>query len=390
MLMIPTISPSAARLRVLHVTPPFHNKQAEEWIAGITRHMNSKRFQFDFTRTPGHETAYDAELVSRGSRLIPLPSAHQRAAFLRALRRAMIDNGPYDIVHAHAFAFSGLVQLQAMRAGISVRITQAHGDRRKDQRDAKLRGTLYGWLMRRLIQSCSTAGLVSDIVSASALFGQYWWFKGKWQMMPPGIDAEIFAQPLDQTLRQSFGLTAQTKIIGHVGSFHIERNHDLLISIFERLARHEPAAVLLLIGDGPMRPAIEQRVRASKISPRVIFAGERDDIAECLKIMDLFMYPSLHETSGQRFIEAQAAGLPCLISDAVPEDMDVVKGSIMRLALEEGIDPWVEKARLLLKAPRPHAGLALETIKASEYTLASNADHLAHLYERLYAERLGA
>lgn len=380
---------SASRLRVLQVAFTMHARGTETWLMNVWRGMDKSRFQFDFLTFEGEEGVYDSEIVMLGGRLIPIPHVSRRYAFLRQLRKAMIENGPYDIVHAHPFTLSGLVMLQAARAGIPVRITHSHTDRRKLQRDKRVSRRLYGWMSRRLIKGLSTAGLAASMDAASSLFGDQWWFDPRWQVMHCGVDLNPFQEAPSKALQAEWGLTDKSRIIGHVGAFHIEKNHEFLIRVFERLATSDPALVLLLVGDGPLRPEIQRMVRERKLEKRVIFAGERHDVAACLRLMDIFVFPSLYEGLGLALIEAQAAGLPCLISSAVPAEAEVVQGSIMRLALEDGIDPWVEKIRLLIDAPKPHPYHALETVEQSDFNIAYNISALSNLYERLYAERLG-
>lgn len=369
----------------------MRRQETERWLAALWRGMDKERFQFDFISMGGQDGSCDGDILAHGGRFISVGAPDHRARFLRQLRRVMVDHGPYDIVHTHAFSLSGLIQLQALRARIPVRLTHAHQDRRKETRNKKTGARLYGWVSRRLVKSCSTAGLAENMEAASSLFGHRWWFDSRWQLMPCGMDLAPYEQPVKAELRTALGLTSQSKIIGHAGSFHIERNHDFLLRVFDQVARRDPAAVLLLIGDGPLRPALEEKVRAGALRNRIIFVNpDAGALAEYLKIMDVFVYPALHESDGKIVVAAQAAGLPCLISTAVPEETDVVKGSVMRAPLEEGLDPWVDNTQLLLSAPRPHAGMALETIKTSDYTITANVTRLANLYEQLYAETLGA
>lgn len=388
-MLMPSQSPSAARLKVLHVAFTMHARGTETWLMNVWRRIDKSRFHFDFLTFEHEEGVYDREIKALGGNLIPVPHVSRRGAFLRRLRKVMVENGPYDIIHAHPFTLSGLVLLQAARAGIPVRITHAHTNRRKVQRDQRWSRRFYGWLSRRLIKGLSTGGLAASMDAATSLFGDQWWFDPRWQVMHCGVDLRPFENPVNPVLRAEFGLTGKSKVIGHVGAFRIEKNHDFIIHVFEQIAAGDPAAVLLLVGDGPLRPDIERLVASKKLERRVIFAGERQDVADCLRLMDLFIFPSLYEGLGLALIEAQAAGLPCLISEAIPQEAEIASGSIMRLSLYEGIDPWIEKARLLLSAPKPHAAQALEAVQQSDFNIDYNVARLTNFYERLYVERLG-
>lgn len=355
----------------------------------VWRGIDRSRFQFDFLTIEGVEGAHDAEIQKLGGRLIPVPSPANKGKFLRALRKAIKENGPYDIIHSHPFTLCGLIQLQAARAGIPVRVTHAHTDRRKAQRDKRWTRRFYGWFSRRLIKTFSTAGLATSMSAATSLYGDQWWFDPRWQVMPCGIDLTPYEEPSSKHAREEFGLPAQSKIIGHVGAFEIEKNHDLILRVFEELARSDPKLILMLVGDGPLRPIMEDRVRAGGLEKRVIFTGVRHDVPDLLRSMDAFIFPSLYEGLGMALIEAQAAGLPCLVSDELPQEVDIAKGSIMRASLDDDLDVWVNKLKLLLDAPKPHAGMALETLKDSEFNVRVNIERLSRLYEQLYVERIG-
>ncbi len=367
----------------------MHARGTESWLMHIWRGVDKSRYQFDFLTIEGETGLYDDEIKKLGGRLLPVPSPAKKGKFLRAIRKAMKENGPYDIIHAHPFTLCGLIQLQAARAGIPVRLTHAHTDRRKEQRDKRWSRRIYGWASRRLIKTFSTAGLATSMAAATSLYGDHWWFDPRWQVMPCGIDLKPYEEAVEHNVRAEFGLTPQSKIIGHVGAFEIEKNHEFIVRAFADLARSDPKAVLMLVGDGPLRDTIEEQVRTLKLEKRVIFTGVRTDVPTLLRAMDLFIFPSLYEGLGMAMIEAQAAGLPCLVSDDLPQEADVVKGSVMRVSLEDDLDMWVDKMRLLLEAPKPHAGFALDTLRLSEYNVADNIERLSRLYEQLYVERVG-
>ncbi len=387
-MLIDSEQTSARRLRILQVAPGMRSDGVSRWLMQVWRGVDKSRYQFDFITTEGAPGAYDEEIKTLGGRLVPLPPPSKRRKFLKALRKALRENGPYDIVHSHAFSLSGPILYVAASENVAVRLTHAHTDRRKAQRDKSKKGRAYGWLSRQLIRIFSTAGLASSMQAAGDMFGDRWWFDPKWQIMPCGIDLRPYNDPQTKNLRAALGIPAQAKVVGHAGDFSIEKNHEFLLRVFSDYARGEPKALLLLMGEGPLRGNIEEMVRALGLEQRVVYAPEDSDIPSLMRSMDVFVYPALHDGLGMMLIEAQAAGLPCLIAEAMPQDIDAVKGSVMRLSDEASPDIWAEKIKLLIDAPRPHVGLALETLKDTEFNIAENVRRLTRLYEQLYTERM--
>ena len=123
-----------------------------------------------------------------------------------------------------------------------------------------------------------------------------------------------------KVLRKKLGV-ADEFVVGHVGRFMYQKNHDFLIDIFAEAHRKIPQMVLLLIGDGPLREGIEEKVRGLNLIENVRFLGVRDDVQDLYNAMDLFILPSHYEGLGMVGVEAQANGLNVLASTAVPDEM---------------------------------------------------------------------
>ncbi|MDZ7543125.1 glycosyltransferase, partial [Clostridium perfringens] len=115
-------------------------------------------------------------------------------------------------------------------------------------------------------------------------------------------------------LRRSLGFPVEDVLVGHIGRFNPPKNHRFLLQVFREFLRQQPSAKLILAGDGPLRPESEAWVKEQGIEESVYFLGVREDVPDILRAMDMFLFPSLYEGFGLSIMEAQAAGLPCMIS----------------------------------------------------------------------------
>lgn len=144
-----------------------------------------------------------------------------------------------------------------------------------------------------------------------------------------------------EAIREQVGLAKDDFVVGHVGRYHIQKNHDLIVDIFENIIRLKPNAKLLLIGKGELKETIKQKISSKGLEDKVILLEERKDIPELMCAMDVFLFPSRWEGFGNVLIEAQSMGLKCIISDKVPKDV-VLSNLVVRRNLSDSIDEWTE------------------------------------------------
>ena len=171
-------------------------------------------------------------------------------------------------------------------------------------------------------------------------------------------------------------------MVGHVGRFHAVKNHTFLLDIFFEVKHQKENAVLLLVGDGALRPAAEEKAAALGISDSVMFMGIRPDVPELMQAMDCFAFPSLYEGIPVTLIEAQAAGLPCVISEGVPEECaktDLVR----RVPISAGARKW---ASALLKAREISQQNTAEQLVQAGYDIEANAQWLQNYYIKHWKE----
>jgi glycosyltransferase involved in cell wall biosynthesis len=169
-----------------------------------------------------------------------------------------------------------------------------------------------------------------------------------------------------------------------VGSFRPPKNHAFLLDIAAEVVKRRPEVRFLLVGEGPLRPAMEAKAHNLGIEKNVIFAGVRADVPRLmLGAMDAFIFPSLWEGLPLVVVEAQAAGLRCVVSEWVPAEATVLPEGVERLALSGGQGQWV----LALLQALEHGGLdrvlSTDSVASSSFSIARSVEALEEAYSDL-------
>ena len=372
---------SEAPIRVLHIVGGMVRGGIETWLMHVLRHRDPARYRMDFVVHTTEACPYDEELRSLGSRIHPCLSPARPWDYARNFRRLLAEHGPFDIVHSHVHQFNGFTLRAARQARVPVRICHSHVDTMPEDAAPGLARRLYIGTMRGLIWKNATHGLAASRLAAQALFGPDWAGDPRFRVLYYGIDLRPFRAAPDPAARADFGLPAEAFVLGHTGRFDEQKNHRFLLEIARETMAAEPRTRLLLIGAGALRPAIEQRAAALGIADRVIFAGLRSDVPRVLKgAVDVFVLPSLCEGLALALLEAQSAGLPCVIADTIPDEADAVPPLITRLPLTAPASEWAAKI-LATKDRAPMAGnAALATMEASHFDIRRSSAELMKVY----------
>lgn len=331
-------------IRILHVVGGMERGGVETWLMHILRNIDRNRFQMDFLVHTSRPCAYDNEIRSLGSRIIPCLYPQRPLQYAYHFKQILHQYGPYDVVHSHVHYFSGYVLRIARQAGISVCIAHSHNDATAIEKKAKLHRRIYFALTKHWINRYASLGLACSRQAATHLFGSSWATNSQRQILYFGIDLAPFQEQIDPAIvRAEYGIPPNSFVIGHAGRFVTQKNHKFLLEVAKAVFQREPNAYLLLLGEGALRPDIEHDVTSQGLTDRVIFAGSRPDVHRIMKgAMDVFLFPSLFEGLGLVLVEAQAAGVPCIVSDVVPEEADIIKPMVQRLSLSQPISAWAE------------------------------------------------
>ena len=371
-------------IRILHVLGGMDRGGVETWLMHVLRNIDRQQFQFDFLTHTTKPCAYDDEVRARGSRILPCPQPARPWRYARQFRRILKEYGPYDVVHSHVHHYSGFVLHLARQCGVPSRIAHSHND--KSPVDSKAGGVrkVYLRVMEHLIRRNATLGLACSRKAAQSLYGPDWEMDPRWQVLYYGIDLAPFKAPVDDVrIRAELDFPREAFVVGHVGRFSRQKNHAFLLEVLAALVQAYPQTRALLVGDGPLRRAMEDKAKSLGIERQVVFAGLRSDIPRLMRsAMDLFVLPSLYEGLGLVLIEAQAAGLPCVVAEGVPNEADVVPELIARVSLAESAEAWAQRILAARASPRGPQSEALARVERSSFRIEKSMATLCRIYGR--------
>lgn len=369
-------------LRILQVVGGMNRGGVETWMMHILRNLDRDRYRLDFLVHTTSPCAYDEEARRLGAAIVPCLHPSRPHVYARNFRRLLRAHGPYDVVHSHVHHFSGFVLRLAWREGVRVRIAHSHSDTSRIQAEASPIRAMYLSLTKHWIRRYATHGLAVSREAAAALFGAAWRKEARYRLLFCGIDLAPFQAKVDpMAVRDDLAVPRDAFVIGHVGRFVSVKNHAFLIEIVAELVKTVPHVHLLLIGDGELLPAIEQQAARAGLARRVTFAGGRSEVPRLMRAMDVFAFPSHFEGLPLALAEAQAAGVPCIASDAITEEVNLIPQLIQRLSLAQSASVWAEAIKAMRATATDHFRAdAWRKLERSRLDIRTSVEELENCY----------
>ena len=240
----------------------------------------------------------------------------------------------YDIVHLHAPYIAFLCMPVAAKYGISHRIVHSHATVYAESKGKAVRNRMLWSISQKYI---------TDRIGCSQAAGAFLFGKKDYTVLKNAICCDEYAY--NETARNEIRTQYQAKdklVIGNVGRFSQQKNQMYLVDIFSEIRRIHKDSVLWLVGDGELRPQIEEKIKQLGLINSVKIFGMVDNTGELYQAMDVMVMPSLFEGLPMTGVEAQACGLPCVFSDTITREVDVMGSPF--LSLEESKAEWAKTA----------------------------------------------
>lgn len=325
-------------IRVLQIIGLACGGGVESAIMNYYRHIDKSKVQFDFVVHKNPYKAFVNEAISMGANVYEVtPYTENIFKFTHEIYRICKDRH-YAIVHSNMNSLSFFPLFAAYLAGSKVRILHNHTT---DNPAEGLRTTLKRFL-RPFARLFANRYFACSNKAAEWMYGKTELKSGNVTIINNAIDLKRFAfnSVKREQLRKQFAME-DNFIIGHVGRFVQTKNHIFLVDIFAEVLKSITNAKLLLIGDGPLKKQVEDKIDKLGLKDKVIFTGVRSDVAELYNAMDVFVLPSLYEGLPVVGVEVQANGLPFICSSNVTKEI-LITDRVELMDLSSGKKAWKE------------------------------------------------
>ena len=369
-------------IRILHSVSNLDRGGVETMLMNYYRHIDRSQIQFDFLCNKTKPGAYDQEALSLGARIFHSPGLHplRYPEYIRFFKHLVSEYPEYRIIEVHNGALGVYALNSAKRAGIPVRIYHAHGQ--GINLDYKI---ALKWCCKKLLRFNMNYRFTCGLIAGEYYFGRDVMDRGAYEFIHNAIEVDRFRFNADtrQSMRAEYHLSDK-HVIGHVGRFMYQKNHQFLIRVFAAIAQRDPKAVLVLLGDGELQDKVRNQVHSLGIADRIMMMGNVPHADRWYQAFDLFVLPSHWEGLPVVGVEAQAAGLPCLFSDTVTPEIKLTDKAVF-LNLTSSPESWADEALRLLS--HPHDRGDMQSVLAEKgYDIAVEARKLEALYHKIYSE----
>lgn len=308
-------------IRVLHVIGAMNRGGAETMIMNLYRKIDKDKIQFDFMVHTNKKCAYDDEIRSLGGKIYHIPkfNGSNYITYITVWSDFFDKHTEHSIVHGHIGSSAAIYLAIANKYG---KFTIAHSHNTKST-EKSIKTKLWE------LNSFPTRFIADYFFGCGQKagedrFGKKITCSDRFHVLNNAIDSKLFeySDANRKKIREEFKIEDKF-VIGHVGRFSTQKNHEFLIDVFKCVHEKNSNAVLLLVGDGVLKSSIKDKARKLGVLDNIIFTGVRDDVPKLLHAMDVFVFPSLYEGLGIVAVEAQAAGLHTICSDVLPPEARV-------------------------------------------------------------------
>lgn len=373
-------------IKILHVVGIMNKGGIETFILNVVRHLDRSSFESEILATVPGTGAYEPDLAELG---IPvhkigeeLSSYRGKLRFFRQYRvyRKWFAAHRYDVIHIHgSHAFDIAIAVKAAMDSRNKCTIIAHSHTASGE---------HGKLNKLFAKYLAKANIVRLACSEPAAK----WLYGKessYSILRNGIDTEAFRFDAKNRnrIRKELNILPEEVVVTQVGRLVPVKNHAFSFDVISHAHHDGVRCKLLVIGDGPDRPMLERYAFESGIDRLVLFLGLRSDISEILSASDVFVMPSHYEGLGIAAVEAQASGLPTLVSDHIPNET-CITDLARRLPIDLGPQAWVDEiksASIDLDARER----AFKAVERSGYDIEQTIQQLARLYRTATGKNCG-
>lgn len=360
--------------RLLCVVGSMNAGGAETFLMKIFRTIDKTKYQIDFAVSSSEPNFYDDEIRALGGKIFYITAKTENPwkSFWDIKNLVKRERYRY-VLKTTKHSLAALDLLAALWGGAKIRVYRSTNS----SLDAPKKMAIFlHYFCRFMPKYFANVRLAPSTEAAEFMFGKGCVKKKKATILANAVDLSVLAynEQARKEVRDELRIAPNAFVLGHIGRFAEQKNHEFLIDIFKRVREKNKNARLLLVGEGGLREQIEEKTVNLGIRDSVIFAGVRSDISAVLSAMDVFVLPSFYEGLPNTVIEAQATGLPCVIADTITREANIT-GLVKYLPFST-IDEWTQE---ILRREGESRIDAHVMFKRQGYDIQSSADKFVQL-----------
>lgn len=354
----------------------------ESFVLNYLERLDQSGLHFDFLSNTLNDIAYEDKFKGMGAKMYHIPSFGKSPIQNKRQLHNFFEKhaNKYDAIWVHLNNLANIDYLKLAKSyNIPRRIIHSHNSQHMEKGIKGAIKRIFHNKNRRVLKDYAT-----DFWACSELASVFFFedsLRKKVEIIPNAIDVakSRFNPDTRNHLRQQYNISPDTFVLGNVGRLQYQKNQEFMLEVFHALHNIERNSKLILVGDGPDREMLQQRVRDYNLEKDVIFTGVQSNISEWLSSFDVFFFPSRFEGLGIAALEAQANGLPVITSTGVPSEINVID-LVRFLNLEEPISLWVETLLSVKESPNRQAqDLIVKKFIEKHFEIGNESDRLEKL-----------
>lgn len=368
-------------IRVLEVIGEMDLGGAESMIMNLYRCIDREKVQFDFLVHTQRKCAFDDEIEQLGGRIFHITKFNGRNAirYYRECNKFFDQHPEIRVVHGHIGSSAALYLHAANKHGC---YTIAHSHAANKITDFKsVVWAFYSFPTRYIAKQlfgCSTE-------AGRARYGKRAVGSKKYKNFNNAIDVSRYAYDYQTRIdmRKSLGIGKDEILIGAVGRVSHQKNPEMIYGIFDCLAKRSGETRCIWIGSGELEDAYRRRIIDSGYADKIIMAGRRNDIPQLLQALDVLILPSFFEGLPVTIIEAQAASLPCVLSDTISRET-AVTDLVTWKSIEDSPEQWADECINIAKSTMHHRTDKKQELVNAGYDIKETAKWLGKFYMEMH------
>ncbi|WP_445384801.1 glycosyltransferase [Robiginitalea sp. IMCC44478] len=371
-------------IRILHIVGGMQRAGAETLLMNIYRNLDRDKFQFDFLYFTDMKCDYDEEILSLGGRIFRIPpgSTNRLVRIWKRYKRynILLKKLPeHQIIHSHINLNGAIFLLVASWHKKKLRISHSHISKGKKS----LLPRLYRYITRIIIKKYASVYMACGEAAGAYLYPSI--DPNDIVVFPNSIDIKAFQDKSNNSekLRRELKINENTKIITQIGRFTFQKNFEFTISFAEYLIKHGNDLHFVLLGKGPLEEKLKNMVDQKGLNKNFTFYGISSEIPQILHSSDLFFMPSNLEGFPVVLVEAQACGLPCLISTNISREVDMGLNLISFMDLNDEFSQWETALKSSISSRRQDWSEINSKMRERNFDAAQSVKLLQGIYSQI-------